>query len=351
MSGDPAAIRARALWASSSSAAAGPTSLACGHPVYLPPRSPAQERAGALAALAGGARAPTLTMAVERDRWIGAALADGKPGWAGPLLAALAGLRWHELRRRASVALVASRADARFGLASSLVEPAPPLLLELLRLGPGGSAAAGRDPDAVAYRRWFAAAAAALELAGVPYAIVDESAGLDRLRGFDAIVAPTLRRVDRALWRDLAAAAAARVLVVYGPDQPTLDELGRQLAGDAGPPRRAGRMRPGSVDDVAGLAEDLAALAPPPAWAIERPAGPLVDVFEDDAGRARAIIVTNPGAGAVRARLLAPAGVTLRDALGPEQLDARDGHATIALAAGDARLFAVDAPAGGQEPG
>ncbi|HVV86776.1 MAG TPA: hypothetical protein VHE35_27145, partial [Kofleriaceae bacterium] len=240
-------------------------------------------------------------------------------------------------------ALVASRADARHGLASSVLDPAPPIVAELVGLGPAGAAHLGRDADAVTYRRWFAACAAALDLARVPFAIVDESAGADRLLAFDAIVAPTLRRVDRGLWRDLAAAAAARRVVVYGPEQPTHDELGRPLVDDPVPPRRAGRMRPGSVDDLAGLAEDLAALVDPEPWAIERPAGPHVDVFDDDHGDARAIIVTNPGAGPVRARLVTPPGVGLRDALSDEHLDATDGHATIALAAGDARLFEVRA--------
>ena len=100
-------------------------------------------------------------------------------------------------------------------------------------------------------------------------------------------------------------------------------------------------MRPGSVDDVAGLAEDLAALVPPATWAIERPAGPHVDVFDDGQGRPRAAIITNPGAGAVRARLALPAGLALRDSLTGEHLESHDGVATIALAAGDARLFDV----------
>ena len=345
-SGDLDAIRQRQLWASGSAAVAGVVAIGCGHAPYLPPRTGAEQRAAAITALAAGARGLTITMAVGRDRWIGGALdergrvtADG--AWVAPLLAALATLGWDGLQRRARVALSASRADARHGLASSVLDPAPPIVAELLGLGAGGSAALGRDADAVTYRRWFAAAAAALDLARVPYAIVDESAGLDRLQAFDAIVAPTLRRVDRKLWRDLAAAAAARKVVVYGPDQPTLDELGRPLADDAALPRRAGRMRPGSVDDVAGLAEDLAALVEPATWSTERPAGLHVDIFDDAAGEPRAAIVTNPGAGAVRARLAMPAGVALRDALTGERIDGHDGLATIALAAGDARLFEV----------
>ncbi len=37
-------------------------------------------------------------------------------------------------------------------------------------------------------------------------------------------------------------------------------------------------------------------------WAIERPAGLHVDAFDDDAGHARAVIVSNPGPGPARAR-------------------------------------------------
>jgi beta-galactosidase len=355
--GDLAAIRERGLWVSGSSAAAAPFSVGCGHATYLPPRTDAEQRAAALVALAAGARAVTVTMAVARDRWIGGALDhDGRPagtaarsaalkpaapapGWVSPLLHALERLGWHGLRRRARVALIASRADARFGLASSVLDPAPPLVAELLRLGPGGSANLGRDADAVTYRRWFAAAAAALDLAQVPYAIVDESAGAARLLAFDAIVAPTLHRVDRGLWRDLTAAAAARKVVVYGPELPTHDELGQPLVEPA--PRRAGRMRAGSLEDLAGLAEDLAALVEPPLWSIERPAGLHVDVFDDDGGRARVAIVTNPGAGPVRARLVTPGDVALVDALHGERLPSHDGVITIALGGGDARWFEI----------
>ncbi len=344
--GDLAAIRQRGLWTSGSSATSAPTTIGCGHAPYLPPRTDDDQRAAALAVLATGARDLSVTMAVGRDRWIGGALdGEGRATAAGPwvatLLPTLARLGWHDLRRRARVALIASRADGHHGMASSVLDPVPPLVAELLALGPAGTAHLGRDADAVTYRRWLAAAAAALDLAQVPFAIVDASAGKDRLLAFDAIVAPTLRRVDRRLWRDLAAAAAARKVVVYGPEQPTVDELGRPLADDAAPPRRAGRMRPGSVDDVAGLAEDLAALVPAEPWAIERPAGLHVDVFDDVHGRTRVVIVTNPGGGAVRARLATPGDVALQDALTGEALTGHDGLITIALPASDARMFEV----------
>lgn len=344
--GDLAAIRTRGLWVAGSLAPALAPAVGCGHAPYLPPRTGGEQRAAALAALATGATGLGVTMAVARDRWLGGALdGEGRPladgAWVGPLLTALDRLGWSRLRRRAPVALVASRADARFALASSVLDPVPPLVAELVGLGPGGSAALGTDADAVTYRRWFAAAAAALDLARIPFAIVDEHAGSDRLLAFDAIVAPTLHRVDRRLWRDLGAASAARKLVVYGPELPTLDERGHALGEDASPPRRAGRMRPGSVDDVAGLAEDLAALVEPAPWAIERPAGLHVDVFDDDHGAARVAIVTNPGTGAVRARLAVPPDVALRDALGSELLAAHDGIVTVALGAGDARLLEI----------
>src|SRR5262249_47621261 len=151
-------------------------------------------------------------MGVGRDRWIGGALdPDGRrrpaAGWIAAIHAALAEVEWTTLRRAAPVALVLSRADVRHGLASSWLDPLPAIAGELAGLGPGGSAGLGRDPAAIAQRRWFDAVAAALDLAQVPYVIVDEAVALDRLLAARAIIAPTLGRVDRALWRNLKLAA------------------------------------------------------------------------------------------------------------------------------------------------
>lgn len=321
--------------------------LGCGFVPYWPPVPEDQQRTVALALVADGVRGLSFYMGVCRDRWMGGLLDEqGRPRpparWAERLLHRLAAFDWPALRRRARVALVLSRADARHGVASSALDPVPPVIGELLDLGPGGSAELAQDPAAALYRRWFDAAARALDLAQVPYAIVDEGAPLERLLGFAAVVAPTLTRVDRALWAKLGQVAAARKVVVIGPETPMLDEWGEPLGDDAAPPRRAGFMRPGSVDDVAGLAEDLAALAPAQDWFVERPAGVLTSVFDDADGAPRAVALQHGGDGEVAARLVVPAGTALRDLLDDEVLVEQDGVIAVPLGARTVRLFVID---------
>ena len=321
--------------------------LGCGFVAYAPPFPDDEQRAVALALLGGGVRGFSLYMGVTRDRWVGGVLdEEARPTptarWVAALLAGLAALDWPSLRRRTRVALVLSRADARHGLASALLDPLPPIVGELLGLGAGGSAELARDPAAALHRRWFDAVARALDLAHVPYAIVDEGAALERLLAHDAIVAPTLTRVDRALWKKLGQAAAHKRVVVIGPQTPTLDEFGEPLGDDATPPRRAGFMRPGSVDDLPGLAGDLAALAPLDDWYVERPKDVLVSVFVDAGDTPRATVLTHPGERPIIARLVVPPGTVLRDVLDGETLTSEGGIVAVPLRARDVRLFQVD---------
>jgi len=299
--------------------------VAAGHSTWFAPTTEPERRALELTALATGARGLTWSMGVARDRWIGGLVtAEGAPTAEAHRAASLitAADKLPRLRRRADVGLVVSRADSRHGVASSLVDPVPPAALELLGLGPAGGAALAEDAGAGLAHRWFDAVARALDLAQVAWALVDERRELITLEA-RAFVVPTLARVDRALWRQLHQLAGDRRVIVYGPDAPTLDELGGPLADDLAPPRRAGTMRPGSLDDVRGLAADLAALAPRDEWTAGRC---LVDLFEDDAGKVRALFVTNPTGKPVRATLTVGAGASLRDALDdqPVRADALD---------------------------
>lgn len=346
--GDLAMVRRRALHLAGSTAHVPLVpELGCGFVPYAPLFSDEDQRVATLAALGGGVRGFSFYMGVTRDRWMGGLLdeeARPRPNarFAEKLLRALDEVDWPALRRRTRVALVLSRADARHGVASSLVDPLPPLAGELMQLGPGGSAELARDPAAALHRRWFDAAARALDLAQVPYAIVDEGASLERLLAHDAIVAPTLHRVDRALWKKLGEAAAARRVVVIGPETPSLDEWGEPLGDDAAVPRRAGFMRPGSVDDVAGLADDLAALEPQDEWYVERPAGANASAFIDGGGHVRAVFVYNPGDKPASARLVVPPGTALRDALTDDVVHAEDGAVALPMPARDVRFLIVD---------
>jgi beta-galactosidase len=302
---------------------------------------PARERDHLLTLLASGIRGFNLVMAVERDRYYGAAIdQDGKASasWVKPLLAALAELEWTTLRRETPIAVIDMRADARFGAASSAVDPITPVLADLLRLGPGGAAELALDTAAITARRWQTAVCRALELAQVPYAICDETASEDELAGYRAVIAPTSARIDRALWSRLRGLAEhKRAIVVIGPDTPTRDELDQPLPEPL--PRRMGRLNAASLDDLAGLADDLAALAGelPDTWQVERPDDVRTSVFTSPDGSVRAIFVLSDADRPVTATLLADRDV--RDALSNERFALRDGRVAVPLPPHGVRLL------------
>ncbi|MGE0546593.1 MAG: beta-galactosidase [Kofleriaceae bacterium] len=306
-----------------------------------------RERDQLLTLLACGVRGFNLCMAVERERFAGAAVDDeGKlephARWIGPLIASLAEVEWPALRREASIALVAPRADARFATATNVVDPLTPVVAELLQLGPGGAAELGTDPAAVTIRRWSAAIARALDLAQVPYVIVDDTTPSDELARYRAVIVPTLDRVDRGLWQRLGELAEARrTIVVTGPGTPSRDELGRSL--DLAGPRRRGKIRDGSLDDLPGLAADLVPLAGElsDAWQIERPDEVRAMAFAAPDGETKVVFVVSDATKPVSAVLICGDANTLRDPFTHERIMISRGKATIAMAAGAVRMLVV----------
>ena len=310
---------------------------------------PQRERDHLLSLLAAGARGFNLYMAVERERYYGAAISSAgaiepHARWIRSLVAALDEIDWPALRRTTPIALVEARADARFGIASSAIDPMTPVLLEALGIGPGGVAELGSDPGAITARRWQTAIADALELAQVPYAIVDESTPEHELANYRAVIVATGDRVDRGLWRSLRALAdAKRAIVVIGPGTPVRDELERPL--DEPAPRGLGRLKSGSLDDIPGLAADLAALAGDAgdAWQIERPDSVRAFAYAHQGQpRVRVVFVVSDLAKPTTAVLLAGEGATaLRDPFTNELIGIRNGKATIALAPRGVRMLVV----------
>ena len=307
-------------------------------PPLDPGNDPTRERDHLLSLLAAGVRGFNLFMAVERDRYYGAAitktgLLEPHATWIKPLVAALAEIDWPALRRTTPIALINSKADARFGAATCVVDPMTPVLSEILGLGPAGHAELGTDAGAIAARRWQTAIASALELAQVPYAIVDDAASEDELAQYRAVIVPTTARVDRGLWQRISALAEhKRAIVVLGPTTPTHDELDQPLLDP--PPRRVGKIRDGSLDDLPGLARDLASLAGdlPDAWQIERPDDVRAFAYADAAGSTKVVFVVSDAPKGVTAVLLADAATTkLRDPFTREQLPVVGGKITVAL--------------------
>ena len=131
------------------------------------------------------------------------------------------------------------------------------MLAEVLGIGPAGGAELGTDAGAIAARRWQTAIASALELAQVPYAIVDDAASEDELARLPRRDRPDHARASIAASGSgiRALAEHKRAIVVIGPTTPTHDELDQPLLDP--PPRRVGKIRAGSLDDLPGLAEDL----------------------------------------------------------------------------------------------
>jgi beta-galactosidase len=312
---------------------------------WLPPLDrtddPTRERDHLLTLLAAGVRGFNLSMVVERDRYYGAAITrtgqvEAHARWIQPLVAALAEVEWTSLRRRAAIALVDSRTDLSHGLASCVLDPMTPVLTEALGLGPGGAVELGLDPAAITARRWQTAVCRALELAQVPFAIVHESASADELAQYRAVIAPTGARVSEPLWRTLCELVEGkRTIVVIGPDVPS----------DHRAPRGAGKLKAASLDDVAGLAEDLAALEGivTQAWRIERPEHVHAAVFHATDAGARVVFVISDAPRRVTATLLADdTARSLRDPLTNERVQVEAGKALVAMQPRGVRMLIVE---------
>nr|MDQ3365704.1 hypothetical protein [Myxococcota bacterium] len=202
----------------------------------------------------------------------------------------------------------------------------------------------GSDAGAGLARRWQTALSAALELAQVPYAIVDEAATAEELAGFRAVIVPTGARVDHGLWRRITTLAEHRkTIVVIGPGTPTRDELDQPLV-DA-PPRRVGRLKEGSLEDLRGLADDLIALAGelPEAWQIERPDDVRALAYADASGVTRVVFVVSDAAKPVTAVLLTDEHARqLRDPFSSERVQVANGKASIVLPTRGVRMLLVE---------
>lgn len=334
--------------------------IGVGGPPWLPPMTADDQADVTRAILAGGARGLCFFMVVDRDRWYGAPVSTTgqlrAPGpWLATLLTALREIDWTALRRHTAVAVVMSRAETRIGVAASAADPLSPVVTELLGLGGDrtGAATLSRDPGPARHRRWTEAVLGALDRAGVPYALIDEDAGDDAFAAHDVLIAPTLARIDRALLARLRAAAARGARVVIGPERPTRDELDRPLGPADTLPRRYGLVRPGSLEDPDGLAQDLRDIAGEaargPVW-LEGASTEWPDqstwlcLFADAAGHPRAVFTGNAGPSPARVRLAADRALAIRDPWTGAHLDLNPAApAELELPPHSVRMWVADA--------
>jgi beta-galactosidase len=348
---DAASLRRRALYLVGSAA---PLPVAVNVPVGAPALGVPVDRGAAertlLGLLAAGVRGLGLTMAVERSRWYGAPISEvgepqGPSAWLGRVLGALSDVAWTRLRRDVPVALLVSRADRRFGAASSAAGALGPMLEALVPAGSLAGNALARDPGAVAQQRWVDAVEAALCSAQIPYVLVDESCPVEALLRYRVVLAPTGARVDRAAWQRLHALAGRGVVVVIGPERPTHDEVDRPLGEAAALPPRVGLIRAGSAGDVQGLADDLASVAGDlgDLWITAEQTGIDCSVFADASGAPQVLFVSNRRADERIADVIVPEGTVLVDVLTDEELGAdEDGIADVPLGPHEVRMFLVD---------
>ncbi len=346
---DYAAYRRRALYLAGSCELPSAPELGMGGPPWLPPMSVEDQKSVTLGVLSAGVRSFNLYMTVDRERWYGAPIdSDGAThepaAWMKRLLTTLREVGWTELRRDVPVAVILSRADARFASASSVADPLSPVLAEFLGLGPAGAAELSRDEDAMRIGRWLAAIERALCVAQIPYEIVDEACDPARLERYRAVVLPTLDRVDRALWRALHDVAKSGVQLIAGPGRPSLDEYGQPLGDDAKLPPHTGLIQEASIDDLEGLADDLTAVAGELSAEFICVGDAEVDcsLFEDAGGEPRLLFVANRSRKAVEAEIAVPAGVVVRDPLAEVAVPATAKAIKLRLAPSHVRLLQID---------
>jgi beta-galactosidase len=341
-------VRRRAIFLSSTAQPPISPEIGLGAPYYFPPMSPEEQQNVVLGCLAGGVRGMNFYMLAGRERWYGGALDEvGKArpefAWLQALLTALDDCAFHTLRRRAPVAVVMTRCYARMALATSAIDALTPVGLGLLGLGPAGFAELATDEESRRHAILMAAILEALDLAEVPYQIVDEEALHQLGEGTRVVIAPTLTRVDGATWAALHAMASAGVQIVCGPGIPESDELGRPLGEDAVLPPRAGRLDESIVSDREELAAALLGLAGDLGNLWISPEEPAVHVspFEDEGGAVRAVFVGNSSNLEVTAAVNMPGGA-LVDCLSGERIESAEGVAEVVLEQFQVRMFALE---------
>src|SRR6185503_15691932 len=107
-----------------------------------------------------------------------------------------------------------------------------------------------------------------------------------------------------------------------------------------------GKLNEGSLNDIAGLADDLVALAGELSddWHVERPDDVRTMAYADAAGEVRVVFVVSDAAKPTTAVVLAGERTkSLRDPLAGETFEVADGRVRIAMAARSVRLLTVTA--------
>jgi hypothetical protein len=128
--------------------------------------------------------------------------------------------------------------------------------------------------------------------------------------------------------------------VVIGPGTPSRDELD-QVLGEP-PPKRIGKLKEGSLDDIAGLADDLAALAGDASddWHVERPddVRAMAYAHGDDV---KVVFVVSDADRTTTAVLLVGSARELRDPFTHDLFAPNEGRVSIPMPARGVRMLIV----------
>ncbi len=314
--------------------------LAMGSAPWFPPQTDEDQKYSVLSKLSEGMQEFNLFMAASRERWSGSAL---ETDWASPLLAALHQSAFHELSHKASIVLIRSRAEERAAVASCAVEGAPERVTKFLGLGPAGAAELSLDESARLYPRWFAVVREALDQAELPYRVLGEHQLHEIDASCKAVILPTLRRVDGAVWAALHALDAAGIQIIIGPELPQEDELGRPLGEDAAKPAHAGLLAKESLHDALGLAEGLLGVAGDRSdlWIAPGSLEITCTAFYNKENTAKLLFVRNRSAVTSNARVNVLACCVLQDPFTAERFAESGGIALLPMKPNEIRLFLI----------
>ena len=329
-----ATVKRRTLYLEGCAPYAYAPELGVGAPPWFTPLAHRDSLYTAMCALAFGLRGFNLYMAVDRDRWYGAAIdARGRPRpeaveWRR-LNHALQATDFHRLRRHVSVALMLPREYARLARQTHLLGPLSPSTLEAVGGTPvdacRGDTLGFAVPIQRAYWRDVDQMARALTAASIPYRYVDSDSSSAQLERHALIVAPSYEYADVGRWQKLQACAAAGTRVVVGPRQPTLDACFQPLE------------LPAFAEPLLDLRDPIAIQAAIHRWVEEltlpRPcpvAPPLEATLhtDPDSNEPRVLFVCNPTTAHHSARVSCAGAGVLRDALNDERFT---GGASLTL--------------------
>jgi beta-galactosidase len=321
--------------------------LGVGAPPWFGPRPDREALLAALGACAFGLRAFNLYMAVDRDRWYGAPIAqDGElrrssRRWRR-FLDALDRTQFHRLRRRVQVAITLPREYARLSRATHALGAASPSVLDLAGLP--ATSGCRRDsygfaqPIQLAWTKLVYRLDRALCEHQVPFVYLEGDADLQAHGDLELVFAPSYEFAAPARFDRLARFAEGGGEVVWGPVLPSLDD--RLQPASFAPPGGRAPMR---LDSNATTEELVAALVTE--LELDRPfrvspRSVLSTVHEDDSG-ARVVFLVNPGPGDVRAEVRVPQPMRLSDAMSDEHFDGRQ-IVVVPMAGRSCRMLVIE---------